>query len=74
MFEKIIILVMLVGASAAIVYSIVTTVRLFQGFTADNSETNDERISRLKKYRKKVIISYAAAVILITAAAMVKIF
>ena len=62
--------VLLVGSAAAIAYSFVLTVRLFKSF--GTQETNDERIARLRGFKKKVILSYAAAVLMMTAAALVK--
>ena len=65
------IILLLVGAGVSIVYSIVLTVKLFKSFGTDL--TNDERIDALKKYKKQVIISYAAAAAFITGAALIKI-
>lgn len=67
-----IVYLLLALAGAAIVFSIAGTVKLFKGFTADSTETNDERIARLKRYRTRMIVSYAAAVVMITAAALIK--
>ena len=51
--ENVFMMILLLGAGAAIAYSLMETVRLFQSF--GSGETNDERIGRLKKYKKKVI-------------------
>ncbi|SDA17234.1 hypothetical protein SAMN02910447_01280 [Ruminococcus sp. YE71] len=68
--ENVFIVILLIGAGAAIGFSLLATVKLFAAFGSD--ETNDERIARLKKYKKRMIISYAAAAVMITAAALIK--
>ena len=66
---KILIAILLIGAVALIVLSIILTTKLFKCF-------GEERIDSepVKKYRNKMICCYAAAVGLITAAAMLKLF
>ena len=66
----VVIIILLVCAAAGLAVSAVMTVRLFKGFTAD--ETAEGRIKRLKKYRIQIIITYVITVGLITAAAVVK--
>ena len=65
------IIIFLIGAAVGLIFSIVTTVKLFKGFTAE--ETADGRIERLKKYRTRMILTYAVTVGFITAAAVMKI-
>lgn len=67
-----IVYLLLVLSAAAIVFSIAGTVKLFKGFTADNNESSEERIARLKRYRTRMIVSYVAAVLMITIAALIK--
>lgn len=67
-----IVYLLLALSAAAIVFSIAGTVKLFKGFTADNTVSSEERIARLKRYRRKMIVSYAAAMLMITAAALIK--
>lgn len=67
-----IIYLLLALSGAVIVFSIMSTVKLFKGFTAENTESNEERIARLKRYRTRMIVSYAAAVLMITVAALIK--
>lgn len=66
---KILIAILLIGAVALIVLSIVLTAKLFKCF-------GEERIDSepVKKYRNKMILCYIGAVLLITAAAAVKLF
>ncbi len=68
--ENVFIVILLFGAGAAIGFSLLATVRLFATFGSDQS--NEERIAKLKKYKKRMIISYAAAAVLVTAAAVIK--
>ncbi len=65
------IIIFLVAAAVGLIFSIVTTIKLFKGFTAE--ETAEGRIARLKKYRTRMILTYAVTVGFITAAAVMKI-
>ena len=67
----ILVIVFLVCATLGLLLSIVTTVKLFKDFTAE--ETPEGRIERLKKYRTRMILTYAATAGFVTAAAAVKI-
>ena len=68
---NILIIIFLICAAVGLIFSAVTTVKLFKGFSAE--ETAEGRIARLKKYRSLMIITYAVTVGSITAAAVIKI-
>jgi hypothetical protein len=63
---------LIIAAAAFMIYSVVLTVNIYKCFGSDEISA-DERKKSLIKYRNRMILSYAAAVLLITAAAAVKI-
>ncbi|MCD8095899.1 MAG: hypothetical protein LUE12_07205 [Ruminococcus sp.] len=65
---KILIYILLLLAAVVLVYSIAATAKLFKSFGAEKAD------EQLKKYRNRMIAAYVTAVVLITAAAAVKIF
>jgi hypothetical protein len=69
---NILVYVLIAAAAAALIYSIVLTVNIFKSFVGDCEYKADETNAKLKKYRNRVILSYAAAVLAITAAAAIK--
>jgi hypothetical protein len=64
--------ILIAAAVAFLIYSIVLTVNLFKCFGLDAADPEQNK-KRLIKYRNRMILSYIAAVLLITAAAAVKI-
>jgi hypothetical protein len=67
---KILTAILLIGAVAFIVMSIKLTADMFREFGSDKSA--EERTAAVKRIRNKMIACYVGAVLLITAAAVVK--
>lgn len=67
-----IVYILLILAAVCLVYSIYLTVSVFKCFGMENTG-RDELKKKLVSYRNKVIASYAGTVVLITAAAVVKV-
>lgn len=65
-----IIIALLVLAAAGLCYSVSATVKIFKAFGEDFPA--DERPAHIKKYRKRMMISYGMTVGLITAAVALK--
>lgn len=73
MIPKIICIVSLVLAAAAVIYSVYATCSMFKQITSDSEEnTAESKVSKLKSYRVRMIISYAAAILFITLSAVMK--
>ncbi len=65
---KFLIYICLLFAAAFLGCSVAMTVQLFKCFGNDN-----DQVERLKKYRVRMVASYAACVVFITLAAVIKI-
>lgn len=69
---EILVYILLALSAAALICSVLLTVNMFKCFTGSVEQDPERTKEDLKKYRNRMILSYAAAVVLITAAAVVK--
>jgi len=66
----IIIIILLAAAAAALAFSVSATVKIFKAFSADFPA--EQRADHIKKYRRRMIISYGVTMGLIAAAVALK--
>lgn len=69
---EILVYILLALSAAALICSVLLTVNMFKCFTGSEDHDREKAKEDLKKYRNRMILSYAAAAVMITAAAVVK--